>query len=91
MNGKGCRRDTVFVAGLRKSVKFADAHLRAAAACLVEPIVSQEIAKDLLRHDIRVVDTDTKSILIGSTVAYKHTMDNVCASVAFWLGNRILP
>lgn len=53
----------------------------------VQPLIGQKIGKNLLKHEIRVVDTKSKSMLIGHAVAYEHTTDNVYTSVAFWLGN----
>lgn len=58
-----------------------------AARYAIEFSLDQRITKNLVKHEIRVVDLGDDKALIGDSVAYQHKAEGVYSSVAFWVGN----
>lgn len=54
---------------------------------LIEFYLSQQVADNLLKHEIRVVDLRANREVVGNVVAYEFIANNVYSSVAFWIGN----
>ncbi|HJV93349.1 MAG TPA: hypothetical protein VJ572_07695 [Azonexus sp.] len=54
---------------------------------LIEFYLSQQVADNLQKHEIRVVDLSANREVVGNMVAYEYVANNVYSSVAFWIGN----
>ena len=59
----------------------------ATARYAVEFSLDQPIDRNLVKHEIRIVDLQDGKALIGNSVAYQYKTEGVYTSTAFWIGN----